>query len=115
MSRALKASSQKSKQRLIKKQKVKPKKAKRNVDVEDKDSYISDHPNHNKHNKMINDRLLKSNFIMNHLRARGTKPQGTNLCTKDIKVREPKMLRSMMRNILKIVREDPKLKKMNVH
>ncbi len=56
---------------------------------------------------MINDRLLKNKLIMNHLRARGTKPQGTNLCTKDIKVREPKMLRSIMRNILKIVREDP--------
>jgi hypothetical protein len=48
---------------------------------------------------------------MNYLRARGTKPQGgANLCTKDIKVREPKMLRSMTRNVLKIVREDPLLR-----
>lgn len=80
---------------------------------EDGDEYISDHPDHKKHMELINKRMRKNKIINEHLRARGTKPQGNDLCTRDIKVREPKILRSMMRNILKKARNDPELKKMS--
>jgi hypothetical protein len=55
----------------------------------------------------VKEELENNEFFSQHKRDRGTKPKGDDLLTKELKVQDPKIMRSLFRHLLKLVRKDP--------
>ena len=48
------------------------------------------------------------------MRDRGTKPKGDDLFTEELKVQDPKIMRSLFRHLIKLVKKDQGLQSMTL-